>query len=76
MTLFIISREFNRRSFKPLLFMEWPFVSDYFSTLLLSTDSQILKSTTIAIIVTILLFLLQKLAIVSISQIDISTSSF
>ncbi len=52
------------------------FVSDYFSTLLLSTDSQILKSTTIAIIVTILLFLLQKLAIVSISQIDISTSSF
>ncbi|MBQ0528494.1 DUF6056 family protein [Providencia rettgeri] len=37
------------------------FVSDYFSTLLLSTDSQILKSTTIAIIVTILLFLITKI---------------
>ncbi|HHR5957318.1 TPA: DUF6056 family protein [Providencia alcalifaciens] len=37
------------------------FVSDYFSTLVLSTNSQILKSTAIASILTVLLFLITKI---------------
>ncbi|MEX9870904.1 DUF6056 family protein [Providencia huaxiensis] len=44
-------------------YLSWSgrFVSDYFSTLVLNSDSQILKSITIASILTVLLFLVTKI---------------